>query len=314
MLALLDAGRWAWSFITAHWKGAVILLAVLLVWGYGRWQYSVGEAHADAIWAERVEAARVAAARQEERWNGRLDASEKERNELRQDVEVRDGIIGRVNDSVRQLGAARTEQLSTRLGNSLRVYIDRPWFQTGNGELLGVVLHPNDNGAFNKLAESQVPFVTQWGLDPLHDSDHPKANTKATDFPTRVFTENVQLLENGQSVTVVGHRVQWDADRKLWFADIEIADAATLQPIIPLAQEKLGIDPEALVRVLLEVDEGVGIDAARTKQCHDRNGAPDADDPVAERRAAAPGCSAQSWPKVIFTAFSSTCRQRPAWV
>ena len=105
MLALLDAGRWAWSFITAHWKGAVILLAVLLVWGYGRWQYSVGEAHADAIWAERVEAARVAAARQEERWNGRLDASEKERNELRQDVEVRDGIIGRVNDSVRQLAA-----------------------------------------------------------------------------------------------------------------------------------------------------------------------------------------------------------------
>jgi len=30
-------------------------------------------------------------------------------------------------------------------------------------------------------------------------------------------------------------------------SDIEIADAATLQPIIPLAQEKLGIDPEALV-------------------------------------------------------------------
>ena len=30
-------------------------------------------------------------------------------------------------------------------------------------------------------------------------------------------------------------------------SDIEIADAATLQPIIPLAQEKLGIDPDALV-------------------------------------------------------------------
>ena len=30
-------------------------------------------------------------------------------------------------------------------------------------------------------------------------------------------------------------------------SDIEIADAATLQPIIPLAQEKLGIDADALV-------------------------------------------------------------------
>ncbi len=135
----------------------------------------------------------------------------------------------------RQLGAARTVQLSTRLGNSLRIYIDRPWFQTGNGELLGVVLHPNDNGAFNKLTEAQVPFVTQWGLDPLHDSDHPKAIAKATDFPARVFTENVALLENGQTVTVVGHRVQWDAQRKLWFADIEIAAGTSYMPFVRLS-------------------------------------------------------------------------------
>lgn len=135
----------------------------------------------------------------------------------------------------RQLGASRTEQLSTRLGNSLRVYIDRPWFQTGNGELLGVVLHPNDNGAFNKLTEAQVPFITQWGLDPLHDSDHPKANAKATDFPARVFAENVPLLENGQTVTVVGHRVQWDAQRKLWFADIDIAAGTSYMPFVRLS-------------------------------------------------------------------------------
>lgn len=135
----------------------------------------------------------------------------------------------------RQLGASRTEQLSTRLGNSLRVYIDRPWFQTGNGELLGVVLHLNDNGAFNKLADAQVPFVSQWGLDPLHDSDHPKAHAKATDFPARVSTENVALLENGQQVTVVGHRVQWDAQRKLWFADIEIAAGASYMPFVRLS-------------------------------------------------------------------------------
>lgn len=135
----------------------------------------------------------------------------------------------------RNLGAARAEQVSTRLGNSLRVYIDRPWFQTGNGELLGVVLHTNDNGAFNKLTDAQVPFISQWGLDPLHDSDIPKANAKATDFPARVTSENVPLLENGQLVTVVGHRVQWDAQRKLWFADIEIAAGTSYMPFVRLS-------------------------------------------------------------------------------
>lgn len=84
MLALLDAGRRAWSFITAHWKGAVILLAVLLVWGYGRWQYSVGEAHADAIWAERVEAARVAAEKATAAQNARLLAANGELRDVRE--------------------------------------------------------------------------------------------------------------------------------------------------------------------------------------------------------------------------------------
>ena len=135
----------------------------------------------------------------------------------------------------RNLGSGQAEQLSTRLGNSLRIYIDRPWFQTGNGELLGIVLHSHDNGAFNKLADAEVPFVSQWGLDPLHDSDHPKAHAKATDFPARVSSENVPLLENGQVVTVVGHRVQWDAQRKLWFADIEIAAGNSYMPFVRLS-------------------------------------------------------------------------------
>ena len=36
--------------------------------------------------------------------------------------------------------ATGNTRTSTRLGNGLRVYLERPWFSSGDGELLGVVL------------------------------------------------------------------------------------------------------------------------------------------------------------------------------
>ena len=51
-----------------------------------------------------------------------------------------------------------------RVGGGLRVYLDRPWYSSGDGEQLAVVLYPN---AKAELPEKAKPFVTQWGLDPL---------------------------------------------------------------------------------------------------------------------------------------------------
>jgi hypothetical protein len=51
-----------------------------------------------------------------------------------------------------------------RLGGGLRVYLDRPWFSSGDGEQLAVVLYPD---ATADLPDYAVPVVTQWGLDPL---------------------------------------------------------------------------------------------------------------------------------------------------
>ena len=135
----------------------------------------------------------------------------------------------------RDLGASKAVQTSTRLGNGLRVYLERPWFNTGDGELLGVVLHEQRQGAFNTLSESLHPHVTQWGLDPLHDSDTPKPQARPTDFPARVTHESLALLETGDSVSVVGHRVQWDASRQLWYADIELAPGNSYMPFVRLS-------------------------------------------------------------------------------
>ena len=135
----------------------------------------------------------------------------------------------------RNLGTALATQSSTRFGNGLRVYLERPWFSSGDGELLGVVLLA-DGGRFDTIPEAMMPFVTQWGLDPLFDTTLPKEMAKAADFSARVASENVPLLENGASVHVVGHRVQWDDARKLWYCDIELdAGWRTYMPFVRLA-------------------------------------------------------------------------------
>ncbi|MDH5426685.1 MAG: hypothetical protein OEY57_00710 [Nitrospirota bacterium] len=51
-----------------------------------------------------------------------------------------------------------------RVGGGLRVYLDRPWYSSGDGEQLAVVLYPD---ARAELPEQAKAFVTQWGLDPL---------------------------------------------------------------------------------------------------------------------------------------------------
>lgn len=124
---------------------------------------------------------------------------------------------------------------STRHGNGLRVYLDRPWFSSGDGELLGVVIR-GDSTRFDAIEAALLPFVTQWGRDPVWDSGVPSAMSRVTDFPAAVADENVGLLEMpGTAVRVVGHRVHFDAQRKLWYGDIELNPGTTYMPFVRLA-------------------------------------------------------------------------------
>lgn len=135
----------------------------------------------------------------------------------------------------RDLDAGKTRQSSIRQGNGLRVYLDRPWFSSGNGEMLGVVLL-SDGGRFSDIPEDMQPLVSQWGLDPLFDSSLPRHMARASDFSLRIQSEALTLLENSnQPVLVVGHRVEWDAQRQLWFCDIQLDPGAGYMPFVRLA-------------------------------------------------------------------------------
>ena len=65
-----------------------------------------------------------------------------------------------------QRGSSGTSKTSTRTGNTLRVYLGRPWFQTGAGECLGVVVaNPAPAGA--AFPQDLFPYVSGYGQDPV---------------------------------------------------------------------------------------------------------------------------------------------------
>ena len=132
-----------------------------------------------------------------------------------------------------------------RTGNGLRVWLDRPWFSSGDGELLGVVIYQN-NGPFTAIPKAFANFVTQWGSDPFWKSYPSQQQAGIADFPAAVTSlsgvtpEEVKLQETSESsntkVMVIGHRVHFDYDRKLWYCDIELSpNLATYMPFVRLA-------------------------------------------------------------------------------
>ncbi|MGI8437507.1 MAG: hypothetical protein ACR2NX_11475 [Chthoniobacterales bacterium] len=121
-----------------------------------------------------------------------------------------------------------------RLGGALRVYLERPWYSSGAGELLGVVFLKD--AVFTDLDEPSKAVVTQWGADPIWLSAPAAAAAKTANF--KGFTEQadeLSLVEISNAVSVVGYTVQYDETRKLWFADLEIDAGKTYAPFVRLA-------------------------------------------------------------------------------
>jgi hypothetical protein len=110
---------------------------------------------------------------------------------------------------------------SRRRGGGVRFWLDRPWFSSGDGERLGVILR---SGFAADATEPLTSFVTQVGNDPavLGTAD---ATIDSFDFDSEddnVEGLTLEGLPAGEKVTVVTYPVAFDAERKLWFCDIEI--------------------------------------------------------------------------------------------
>jgi hypothetical protein len=108
-----------------------------------------------------------------------------------------------------------------RGGGGLRIYVNRPWYSSGEGELLGVVLTAAEP---NPLPDE---LRSRYGMDPTsRGAPAPTVTTLAPHhFPNRVAEKSGLSLAEDETLTatVAGFAPQWDSGRKLWFFDVQLA-------------------------------------------------------------------------------------------
>ena len=154
--------------------------------------------------------------------------------------------------------------------SGVRIYLERPWFSSGEGELLAVLLAPPgarpEPGAYPWVPgtdtfgpaqedESGFPFVSKVGGDPIWWSAEVKnralqplqlddildlAGYDDRDEPARPVAapaESLDLPALGSSypVRVLGYQPHYNEARGLWYVDVALNPATTLWSFVRLA-------------------------------------------------------------------------------
>jgi hypothetical protein len=144
---------------------------------------------------------------------------------------------------------------NVRFGGGLRIYLNRPWFSSGEGELLGVALWSKSNGSLDDEMRNKLkPFFTQWGMDPIWQTGDLSGAPDINNFPDAIEQDSDVSLEEpsakiskGQPgrINVVGFKPQFDELRGLWYADLTVNTLTqTYMPFVRLALVRY--QPQAL--------------------------------------------------------------------
>ena len=122
--------------------------------------------------------------------------------------------------------------------SGLRVYLKRPWYSSGEGEQLGVVL------MFPKISDniggSAGATYTTWGTDPAKlSAPLPGGITPNQLSFVNLKPENIGLVGVAEhptaKVAVAAFDVKYDADRQLYYADIMFNAGTAYFPFVRLA-------------------------------------------------------------------------------
>ncbi|WP_117208588.1 hypothetical protein [Allorhizocola rhizosphaerae] len=109
----------------------------------------------------------------------------------------------------------------TRSSARLRVELARPWFTTGEGECLAVLVWP---GTEEDIPAAVKPLVSWINRDPIHPTPSPKALAEESMFREAIDPLDVVLVETGHRVRALPYPVFFHDGR--WYADIAIPGAA----------------------------------------------------------------------------------------
>ncbi len=128
-----------------------------------------------------------------------------------------------------------------RLGGGLRVYLKRPWYSSGENEKLAVILPGKPKNSFQATLSAVQPFnpmLTHWGVDPIKlslpaEAHHPApANFR---HQPHIDQNLAHPQQANAGLTAVAYPVEFDNERKLWFADMAIDHGLMYFPFIKLA-------------------------------------------------------------------------------
>jgi hypothetical protein len=120
-----------------------------------------------------------------------------------------------------------------RRGGGVRVYLDRPWYSSGDGELLGVVV---GSPVVSPLA-ADYPYITLLGQDPVR-AGQPLEFARVESFRNPAVVARRSLLERSgpnELYSIVAYEPSYDAETQRWFCDVELDTEAAYFPFVRLA-------------------------------------------------------------------------------
>ncbi len=136
-----------------------------------------------------------------------------------------------------QNSSTRTHQ-RTRGGGGLRIFLERPWYSSGVGEQLAVVLA---DGSIANNDQELLGLVTQLGRDPVVASANPTRFPAAAEFTlasirkSGVKPAELAVTRPAVTVAVAAHDVVWDSERQRWACDVVLPSGQNYQPFMKLA-------------------------------------------------------------------------------
>ncbi len=143
-----------------------------------------------------------------------------------------------------QPGQPIAERHTRRAG--LRIYLERPWFSSGEGELLGVLVGNSTAGPYSLWAEDPIWLGASWdspylqgltlidfwratGVDDTWRPGEPVAIEANLPLPTAAGGTATY------AASVLGYRPQYNPQRRLWYVDVALNPGAVTWPFIRLA-------------------------------------------------------------------------------
>ena len=129
----------------------------------------------------------------------------------------------------------------------VRIYLERGWYSSGAGELLGLLIAPGG------VDPGDVPYVSQWGRDPLWISAPVTRRTMALELEDLLKASGLDdrpgdalpigapktfpltSLPDQPTVAVLGYEPVFNHERQLWYVDVAIRPGDAFWPFVRLA-------------------------------------------------------------------------------